>query len=391
MSEDESDTESLRALLADALTNLAEEVDDDEEMGTAVYDLYQDASEPTYTTILEAMDESLADWRDDLNGFQGRLYDDWEEPIDLLEGFIIYCQDLGLEIDLDLREQAAEENDLVYLALVQLHARGIQIAREILTLLKHGFADGAHARWRALHEIAAVGMFIRLSGQETAKRFLLHSQIDDYHQAKAIRNYPDTEMFGGISDEEMEELTEKRDHLIDMFGPAYDRHWGWAAHELGDRPRFKDIEEAAGLEHHRPYHMYASKLNIHAGSKGTMGQLGMTESRSSQTTSRPTSYGFTLPGTHTAISLGQITTTLLTHRVSIELLLDMVVVQRFIDDIKEAFPTVQLEIERREEEMWEDFIEEELEDPLDEFLEEYESSPLPVFEILLDEEGDDES
>ena len=62
--------------------------------------------------------------------------------------------------------------------------------QEILSLIKHGFADGAHARWRAIHKTAAVAMFIRLSGHETAKRFLLHSIIDDYHLAKSIRKYP---------------------------------------------------------------------------------------------------------------------------------------------------------------------------------------------------------
>lgn len=344
-----------------------------------------------YEAVLEEMDERLENWWSEFGGFEDRLYDDWQEPIDLLEAFIVYSRDIGLKIDQDMRSKAADDNDLVFVALQELHVRGIQIAQEILALIKHGFADGAHARWRALHEVAAVAMFIKLCGQQTAKRFLLHSYIDDYHQAKAIRKFPDTQVFAAVSDEQMDELEEERDRLLDAFGREYDGLWGWAAYELGiDRPRFTDIEKAAGLEHHRPYHKYASKLNIHAGSKGTMAQLGMMDNRQFQTASGPTNYGFYLPGTHTAVSLHQLSTAQLTHRPDFETLLDMGVIDRFVDDIQQAFPAVQAEIEQRDRDIWDEFIEEELEDNLDEFLEEYEPSPPPTFEIQLDEDGEQE-
>lgn len=175
MTDEEPDAKSLGTLFGEAINELAEEIDDEEELGPAVYELFQDASEPMYEAVLEEMDERLENWRSETGGFEDRLYDDWQEPIDLFEALIVYSRDVGLEIDQDMRSTAAADNDPVFVALQKLHVRGIQIAQEILALIKHGFADGAHARWRALHEVAAVAMFIKLSGQQTAKRFLLHS------------------------------------------------------------------------------------------------------------------------------------------------------------------------------------------------------------------------
>lgn len=389
--DEDSDKESLETLFGEAIIEIAEGIDNEEEPREVVYELCRDASEPVYEALLDEMDERLEAWRSEMRGFEDRLYEDWQDPIDLLEALIVYSRDVGLEVNQDIRQQAVEENDLVVVALQKLHVRGVQIAQEILTLIKHGFADGAHARWRAIHEIATVAMFIHLSGQETAKRFLLHSIIDDYHLAKAVRKYPSTQGFGRISDDEMNALEKEREQLLNAFGQEYDRLWGWAAYELDiDRPRLKDIEKAAGLEHHRPYHKFASKLNIHAGSKGTMTQLGMMNDRAYTTASGPTNYGFYLPGVHTAVSLQQISTALLAHLATFESMLDMAVINRFLDDIQEAFPAVEEEIEQREREMWDEFIEEELEDNLDEFLEEYGPSPPPTVEIKLDEDDSED-
>jgi hypothetical protein len=392
MAEDDTEEPSFAEIIGEELNQVVEELDEDGDVGEAAFDVFQDASEPVYEGLLDEMNERLAAWRSELDGFETRLYDTWEAPIDLLEGFIVYSRDVGLELNRAFGRQAAKEDDLLFLALQKLHARGIQIGQEILTLLKHGYADGAHARWRALHEIAAVSMFLRLSGQETAERFMLHSLIDDYHLAVAIRKHPDAFGLSYVSDEEMEELEKRREVLLDTYGKEYDGLWGWAADAVGkDRPRFTDIESAAGLEHHRPYHKFASKMNIHAGSKGAVSQLGVMKERAGMTASGPTNFGFSLPGTHTGVSIHQLTTALLAYQVDaghrpFEAMLDMAVIGRFLDDIMEAFPAVEEEIAQREREGWAEFIEEELEGRLDEFLEEYEPEEPPTFRVDVGEE-----
>ena len=61
-------------------------------------------------------------------------------------------------------ESFGKNNDQVFFVLWRLHARSCQITMEILALLKSGFADGAHARWRTLHEIAVTALFIKQQG-----------------------------------------------------------------------------------------------------------------------------------------------------------------------------------------------------------------------------------
>jgi len=53
--------------------------------------------------------------------------------------------------------------------LARLYGRACQIGRKIELLLSNGFADGAEARWRTLHELTVVACFIYKHGEETAK------------------------------------------------------------------------------------------------------------------------------------------------------------------------------------------------------------------------------
>lgn len=94
-------------------------------------------------------------------GFEHRLHAKWYTALGFLEFFILLNQNLGRARNHYYRETAAENDDYVFDALTRLHARGCQVSREILTLLKSGYADGADARWRSLHELATTAFFIK--------------------------------------------------------------------------------------------------------------------------------------------------------------------------------------------------------------------------------------
>ena len=89
-----------------------------------------------------------------------RVCEIWGEAIDRLDMLIDLCMEEGARFNDLFREEAAQTDDFVFDALTRLHARGCQVGFEILALLKNGFADGAHARWRTLHELAVVAMFL---------------------------------------------------------------------------------------------------------------------------------------------------------------------------------------------------------------------------------------
>ena len=62
-----------------------------------------------------------------------------------------------------------------FIALKYIAGRACQVYREIVCLAKHGFADGAFARWRTLYELAVITLFINEYGDDVAK---------SYHDAK---------------------------------------------------------------------------------------------------------------------------------------------------------------------------------------------------------------
>lgn len=55
-----------------------------------------------------------------------------------------------------LKNVVNDENFFKHDALIQMHARALQISNEILVLLKSGYADGAYSRWRTLHELTVL-------------------------------------------------------------------------------------------------------------------------------------------------------------------------------------------------------------------------------------------
>ena len=70
----------------------------------------------------------------------------WGVPLDLLEALISLSLELGDDFSQKFSSIPSNKDDMVFYALRGLHARGCQVSSEILTLLRGGFADGAHAR-----------------------------------------------------------------------------------------------------------------------------------------------------------------------------------------------------------------------------------------------------
>ena len=81
-------------------------------------------------------------------------------------------------------------------------------------LLKAGYADDAHARWRSLHEMSVVGYMISQNGQELAEKYLLHEAVQQYRLAVEHRRYAGRIDAEPISDDEFEELRLQRDRLV---------------------------------------------------------------------------------------------------------------------------------------------------------------------------------
>ncbi|MBI5000333.1 MAG: hypothetical protein HZB92_02240 [Euryarchaeota archaeon] len=273
--------------------------------------------------------------------FEKRLYDIWKKPLDLLGMFIVMSHETGETFNKKFRPVAVKENDFIFEVLIRLHGRACLTAYEIHTLLRSGYASGAHARWRTLHEIAVTSHLIKMHDKELAERYLLHEIIESYKALNELKTHErklDTEP---ITQDELDKLNKMRDELCRKYGKPFSGNYGWASRVVntnrkdGHGPSFVDIEKAVGLNHLRPYYRMASHPT-HANPKGIRFNLGIISSKD-LILSGPSNAGLADPGQNAAISLYHVNVALLTSKPSIENLIILNSMERLLEEIKLAF------------------------------------------------------
>lgn len=314
----------------------------------SVPEIIEEMTATILSRLKKDMPAMLKAHRKDMKSFEQRLQSDWKKPLDLFESFLVLAYEAGEEFNNEFRKDESERKNYVLEVLTRLHARACQITSEILVLLKSGFADGAHARWRTLHEITVVGSFIKNQGNEIAEKYLLHDNIESFRAANLFQKYCKELNDIPIPQDEYELIKATYEKLIARFGESYRNEYGWAASVLKkNRPTFSDIEKNTGLDHQRPYYKLASH-NVHANPKGVSFKLGLTPSTQNILLAGPSNTGFTDPAQGAIISLGFITIALITARPTIDNLVLSNILSKLGDEIGVEFLKVQKEIENRE-------------------------------------------
>lgn len=289
------------------------------------------------TELQTTAPEMLRERRKDMRSFEKRLNELWREPFDLLEIFLVISYEVGEEFNHEMRPGAAQNNDFVFDVLTRLHSRACQITGEILTLLRSGYAAGAHARWRTLHEVAVVAFFIKQHGNKVAERYLLHSGIESFKGMLEYQKYASTLGHAPFTEEEVEKVTTLRNQLCKKFGKSFGNRYGWAAEVLGKcDPTIPDLEREVNLDHYRPYYRMASHA-VHANPKGVTFNLGLLPGTEEVLLAGPTNAGMADPAYATAISLHQTNTALLTTKPSLQGVLILHTMRSLVNEIVEAF------------------------------------------------------
>lgn len=240
----------------------------------------------------------------------------WGKSLDLLEALISLSLELGNEFSLKFSSIVSNKNDAVFFALRGIHARGCQVSSEILTLLRGGFADGAHARWRTLHEVSIIAQFISVNENELAKRYLAHSAIEDYRRALQYRKYSEELSYAPLTDSDFNEIKSNYDYVREKYGGYFksDNWWKndywWASEVLGNpRPNFTNIEENVGESHMQPF-VKLAHLNVHASSNGIFLRLG-SPPENDLLVAGSSVFVLGEPGQNTAYTINRLTTTFL--------------------------------------------------------------------------------
>ncbi|MHB9132621.1 MAG: DUF5677 domain-containing protein [Armatimonadota bacterium] len=340
------DDDALLALDAETLSNmsLALDANDAEEYVNSiteklVKDLPNICAEmalPLLDELKQGAPEMLCRRKTERTEFEAGLSLRWGKTFDLLEMLLVIAIEAGDSFNEEFRQQKADEKDYVFDVVTRLHARACQVANEALVLMRSGFADGAHARWRTLHEINVISSFIRENGNEVAERYLLHGRAMSYKEAVNYQKYCSRLGRSPFTRAKMERMKKGYDQLINRFGNEYRYDYGWAASVIPGTPSFVDIELATKLDHWRPYYKLACH-NVHAGSKGIQLKLGLYPDEE-VLLAGPSGRGFTDPVQGIAITLMQITICLLTIEPNIDRLAIMNVLMKLTDEISNSCP-----------------------------------------------------
>ena len=247
--------------------------------------------------------------------FEKSLGKHWAKPLHLLELTVELAEEVGTTViqESGSLDGGGDARTHTSDALMAIHARGCQTSHAILALLRSGFADDAHARWRTLHELAVVSNFISEHGDDVAERYLLHEVVEQRKLAMAYKKHEIRAKLDPLTRAEIEALDERYNALIARYGKAFGRDYGWAASTLRkERPTFVALEEAVELDHLRPYYQMANQ-NVHPNSHAAFFKLGLDETGQGEVLlAGPSNLGLADPGHGAALSLTQITAALVT-------------------------------------------------------------------------------
>lgn len=272
----------------------------------------------------------------------------WKPALDLLELLITICIKAGSKVNTE-RELTGEAKEEVHIGvIIRLHAKACAISNEILLLLKSGFADAAHARWRALHEINVTLLFLNLCGSECTERFLAHEIYDSYYGMKFHKKFESRLQEKGPSEEECQRIKNDFKCSIAKYGQEFDSQYGWAAPYIQiDNPKrvgFQSLEKAVKLDHMRPYFKWASQ-NVHTSFKTLVKSLSTPSFDINFINVGPSNFGLTDPAHASALSLMQSTCTILNMSPTNENLITMYCLRKLCDEIGDAFLQVSRKFE----------------------------------------------
>jgi len=341
------------SLVYEALKDSGREISDPKELTRILKEVITEVLPKSSKLLFKAMksesSKMLKERRLFKRQFDKNLMKKWKKPINLLEMLLEISYEFGDEFNRRYREKAVKTQDYVFDVLTRLHAKACQVGFEILTLLKSGLADGAHARWRTLHEIAVISFFIEEHGQDVAKRFLHYTAIDNYREARVYQRHCHELGYKPLTNEETLKIKKMRDEVLKIYGRDFSENYGWIPKNILTRRNFAEIEKSVRLARFRQYYMLAC-YNIHSGPKELRFKFGLISDspQCEMLLAGPSNYGLADPGQCTAISLSQITTCLLSIKPTFKFLAEMKTMKMLVDEIKKAFCEVQFQIEEEE-------------------------------------------
>ncbi|MEH3145203.1 MAG: DUF5677 domain-containing protein [Methylobacterium frigidaeris] len=243
------------------------------------------------------------------SNFTDNLTERWGKGLSLLRMMLTVAREMGHEASKRYHRSKSKSHINRRFVLVRLHIRACQVADEIITLLENGFADGAMARWRTLHEIDVVAAVIEDGDEELAQRYIDHEIID---QKKMIDDWDAKQVPLGYKPVDIrtrKDVEQKYEEALRKYGSEFRNEYGWASQHLNlKRPDFRAMQHASEQSGMSIYYKLAN-YNVHAGSRSMFVRL--TDLGYDLPIAGRSNSGLLEPGQNTAFTLTRITAALL--------------------------------------------------------------------------------
>jgi hypothetical protein len=302
-------------------------------------------------TEISKWGEQQVAWSESLReGFEERLARTWRNPFGRYARFLEVAAYIGELTVAHFRERGVLEKSRQANALLMLHVRACAVAREVETLFRAGYADGAAARWRTLHEISVAAAFLVEHGEDAADRYLAHFPCEQLRGARSYEEHCRALGYEPLGAAFLDRLKQQVDGLTQKYGEAFRHDYGWAAHALS-RPRvtFADIEQTVKLGYMRPFYRSASE-QVHSSSRGAImrGGLISQDPMQLQLVAGASNYGFADTAQNSARALLIGTVSLVQVEPTIDTLALSMILAEWLEPLMESFAKVQLGIEKRD-------------------------------------------
>jgi hypothetical protein len=312
--------------------------------GPSVVSALMDTTPLITQSVKKIAPEGLFAARRDDRSYSREIERHWSSAFDLYELTMRCCVEVGEDfVAARIEEGQGEVSAIVGPVVTRIHARACRIAREVLVLMRAGFAQGALARWRALHELSVVCSFIIKYDDEAAARYLAHGAVERY---RAMLDYqrcqPRLKGYEPIDEDEIAKAKKTFDDLKLEYGSSFAAPYGWATAFIGARSSGEKLRGLAALEaevdldHLRSHYRQAS-YPVHSGPAGSMFSSDLMPELGDLLLVGPSPRGMAEPGHASLISLAQITTSVLGMNPGTGSLVMMQVILELTDEAGEAF------------------------------------------------------
>lgn len=228
------------------------------------FEMLNNALEKMSSEILTHLDknfeEMLKNEQKRSDEYENIIQEIWLDPFRLMRGFIKICSE-SVEMYLyELSQMKYEDQHFKLEALSKLFNRAIQIANEILILANHGYADGAFARWRSLHEIMVISLFLNDNEEDISERFLDFAHVSNYQDALIYKEKYKKLGYASMGRKELNILKRNFEEVKQRYGPDFTKKMGWIPTKLSIARNFLALEAHVKFDKFRPFYRQASNL-----------------------------------------------------------------------------------------------------------------------------------